>query len=64
MYIYERNRKMSLTIGEVLENAIYNLEAKNGFQYEIGMGQLKNAYKLLDEKGKDFEDTFNDEDLV
>lgn len=55
---------MSLTIGEVLENAIYNLEAKNEFQYGIGMGQLKNAYKLLDEKGKDFEDTFNDEDLV
>lgn len=54
---------MSLTIGEVLENAEHNLSGQYDFQREIGMNQLINANYLLNELGKSVDDEFNADDL-
>jgi hypothetical protein len=56
---------MSLTVGEVLENAEYNINnAAIPFQIEIGKEQLSN-YKVAKELGADDEDNWYDwEDKV
>jgi len=54
---------MSLTILEVLQNAEINLgETSIPMQRIIGIGQLRNAIKLLN-SGKEVGDDFNEEDL-
>jgi hypothetical protein len=42
------DRKMSLTIIGVLQNADYNLHAKMPFQHELGKEQLRNALSALE----------------
>lgn len=55
---------MSLSILEVLENAEFNLRAKDNFdQREIGLNQLSNAIYLLREKDYGIYDTFNEAEI-
>lgn len=50
---------MSLTLGEVLENAEYNLKGSIPFQVSIGEQQMIN-YNILKEKGYSDDDDFNE----
>lgn len=54
---------MSITIGEVLENADYNINSKHQVAHSLGRNQLKNAIYLLNEKGKTVDDVFDEADL-
>ena len=42
---------MSLTVLEVLENAEYNISTAQDFQVAVGLSQLRNAIKQLNENG-------------
>ena len=52
---------MSITILEVLENALYNL--KRNISHDMGIEQLENAIYLLGEKDKGVYDKFDEADL-
>ena len=54
---------MSITIGEVLENAEHNLGSTMQFQKDMGMEQLRNAIYLLNEKEKSVDDDFDENDV-
>lgn len=54
---------MTISIFEVLLNAQHNLKSPMGFQKELGMNQLDNAIKLI-ENGKTLNDDFNEADLT